>query len=240
MRETDGNCLKVYTRLAYYREWIESILKSENLTSMTTVVTATDSPTTVVETYECNKYKVSCGCSIKNVVLSSTRIIGGEEAVPNSWGMAVSIRLNDSVPYSCGGSIVSQFYILTSAHCVENGLPLEISVHAGVHNRIEDFVILRYAHRIYIHPNWNGSDGTYQNDIALLYIFPPLPVDGNDYLARTCLPYTSSLNETINYPSNGSHLSVVGWGSTHHDNNETAATLQQASVYMLDSNDPVC
>jgi secreted trypsin-like serine protease len=168
------------------------------------------------------------------------RISGGEEAVPHSWSMTVSVRLNDSEQHSCGGSILSQSYILTSAHCVDSALPLEVSIAAGMHNRIEDFSIIRYAHKIFIHPNWNRSDGTYQNDIAILYLLPPLPVDGNDNLARTCVPYTSSLNESVNYLSDGSHLIIVGWGSTENNNNDMSVTLQQASMYTRDNNDSIC
>ncbi len=225
--------------MAYYHEWIGSVLNSKSLTSFT-MATTTDSITNLTTTYECNISKVSCGCSINNVVLSPMRIIGGEEAVPHSWAMAASIRLNYSEIHSCGGSILTSTYILTSAHCIDGASLLEISIIAGIHNRIEDFARIYYVHGIYIHPNWNGSDGTYRNDIALLYILPPLPVDGNANFARTCVPYISSPNETISYPSNGSHLAIIGWGSTQYNNNIMSDTLQQASVYTIDNSDSIC
>jgi secreted trypsin-like serine protease len=225
--------------LAYYHEWIESILNFKSLTSFT-IATTTDSIKNLTTTYECNVFKVSCGCSIENVVLSSMRIIGDEEAVPHSWAMAVSIRLNDSEEHSCSGSILTQSYILTSAHCIDGASLLGISVEGGMHNRIEDFALIRYVHEIYIHPNWNGSDGTYRNDIALLYIFPPLPANGFGNFARTCVPYVSSLDETVNYPLNDSHLAVIGWGSTEYGSNDMSDTLQQASIHTIDNNDPIC
>jgi len=204
------------------------------------MVTTTDSITNLTTTYECNIEKVSCGCSIENVVLSPMRIIGGEEAVPHSWAMAVSIRLNDSATHSCGGSILTESHVLTSAHCIDGASLIEMSVVAGIHDQIQDFLRFSFVHDIYIHPNWNGSDGTYRNDIAVLRVFPPLSVDGNYRLARTCVPYISSLNETVNYPSNGSHLAIIGWGSTQYGNNTTSNTLQQASLYTIDNNDPTC
>lgn len=225
--------------MAYYQKWIESILNIESLTSSPTK-TSTNSITNLNEIYECNVYDVSCGCSMENVVLSSTRIIGGEEAVPYSWSMAVSIRLNDSITHSCGGSILTESYILTSAHCIDGAPVAEISVVAGIHNLIEEFTRYHYVHDIYIHPNWNGSDGTYRNDIALLYIFPPLRVDGNEKVSQTCVPYINPLNTIINYPSNGSHLIVIGWGSTEYDNNSMSDTIQQVSVHTIDNNDSIC
>jgi secreted trypsin-like serine protease len=204
------------------------------------MVTTTDSIANLTTTYECNIDKVSCGCSIENVVLSTMRIIGGEEAVPHSWAMAVPILLNDLATYSCGGSILTESHILTSAHCIDGKSLIEMFIVAGIHDQIQDFPVIRYVHDIYIHPNWNGSDGTYRNDIAVLRIFPPLPIDGNFYLARTCVPYISSLNEAVNYPSNGSHLAIIGWGSTQYGNDTISNTLQQASLYMVDNNDPIC
>ncbi len=231
--------MSIYTRLAYYHEWIKSALTSKSLSSFT-MATTTDSITNRAITYECDVYTVPCGCSAENVELSLTRIVGGEEAIPYSWTMTVSIRLNDSVEHSCGGSILTNDYILTSARCVDGVSMMEISIAAGIHNRVEDFPIVRYVHDIYIHPDWTGSDGTYRNDIALLRIFPPLPVGGNGFITRTCVPYFSSVNETVNYPLNGSHLIITGWGSTQYGNNNMSDTLQQASVYMIDNNDPIC
>ncbi len=225
--------------MSYYHEWIQSVLNFKSFTS-SIIATPTDLIANLAATYECDVYTTFCGCSTKNVELSSTRIIGGEEAVPDSWSMIVSIHLDDSEEHSCGGSILTESYILTSAHCVDSALSTDIYIVAGIHNQIEDFQMRRYVQTVYIHPNWNKNDGTYQDDIALLYIFPPLPVAGNEYLARTCVPYINSLNEVINYPSSGSHLVIIGWGSTQRSDRNMSVTLQQASIYTSDNNDPTC
>ncbi|CAF0725050.1 unnamed protein product [Rotaria sp. Silwood1] len=235
----NGSCLDIVTRLAYYHEWIDSVLNLKSFTSLT-IATKSDSIANVSITYKCNALMVSCGCGRNNVELSPTKIIGGEEAIPYSWSMVVSIRVNDSQEHSCAGSILTQSYILTSAHCVDGASKLEVSIAAGMHNQIEDFAMIRYVHDIYIHPNWNGSDSTYRNDIALLRISPPLFIPGNLGLARTCVPHINSINETVNYPTNGSHLVIVGWGSTQYGYNNMSNTLQQASVYVIDNNDHIC
>ncbi|CAF0916577.1 unnamed protein product [Rotaria sordida] len=238
VEETNGSCLGIYTRLAYYHKWIDSVLNLKSLTSLP-IARNTDLITNLTTTYKCVASMVSCGCGKENVNLSSTKIIGGEEAVPYSWSMVVSIRLNSSEKHSCAGSILTGSYILTSAYCVYGASELEMSVAAGIHNQIGDFSMIRYVHEVHIHPNWNGSDGTYRNDIALLRIFPPLFIPGNLGLARTCVPYFNSINETVNYPSNGSHLIIVGWGSTQYGYN-MSNRLQQASIYMIDNNDHIC
>ncbi|CAF3413027.1 unnamed protein product [Rotaria sp. Silwood1] len=237
--ERSGTCLGIYTRLSYYLEWIESVLNLNSLTS-SSIARNIDSITNRAITYKCNRLMVSCGCSKENVELSSAKIIGGEEAIPFSWSMIVSIRLNNFDEHSCAGTILTESYILTSAHCVAGTLVWDVSIAAGMHNRITDFSMIRYVTEIYIHPNWSGNDGTYRNDIAILRISPPLSMPGILGLTRICVPYINSMAETVNYPSTGSHLVIVGWGSTQYDYNSTSDTLQQTSIYMIDNNDPIC
>ena len=191
-------------------------------------------------TYACDQLKASCGCSGENVILNRARIVGGEEAVPFSWTMSVSIRLNDTTDHACGGSILSASYILTSALCVDGAVPNDISIAAGIHNLEEDFLALRFVQEVYIHPDWNRSDGSYRHDIALLRIFPPLNVDANGFLARTCVPYLSSPDERVNYPREGSDVTVVGWGATEYGRRGTSVTLQQATVSVIDNNASIC
>ena len=191
-------------------------------------------------TYACDPLKASCGCSAENVILNRARILGGEEAVPFSWTMSVSIRLNDTDEHACGGSILSASYILTSAFCVDGVVPDGISIAAGIHNLEEDFLTLRYVQEVLIHPDWNRNDGSYRHDIALLRIFPPLSVDANGYLARTCVPYFSSSDERQNYPRQGSNVTVVGWGATEYGRQRTSVTLQQATVSVIDSHALIC
>src|SRR5690349_18707897 len=69
--------------------------------------------------YVCDKNMVPCGCSPSTVEIKA-RIINGENVIPYSWSMMVSLRVNQTSRESiCGGTILSESYILTAAHCVD-------------------------------------------------------------------------------------------------------------------------
>jgi len=44
--------------------------------------------------------------------------VGGNEVVPGSWPWQVGITIFAGVSIFCGGSIISNQWILTAAHCV--------------------------------------------------------------------------------------------------------------------------
>ncbi|UJR25836.1 hypothetical protein I4U23_007186 [Adineta vaga] len=238
-KHIDDSHIDVVTSLHHYYHWLESIVYTQNH-GLFNIANMADLTKNLPTTYKCNVRTVSCGCSAENVQLSPTKIIGGEEAIPRSWSMVVSIHYHDSDEPSCTGSILTHSYILTSAHCVDDASVMDLHIVAGVHNRVEDFPMIRYVQNIYIHPDWNRSDSTYRNDIALLYIFPPLPINGNGNPALTCVPHINPSSETVNYPSEGSHLVMVGWGSTQYGSTIVSNTLQQVSIDVIDKNDTKC
>ena len=49
---------------------------------------------------------------------STVKIVGGEEAIPNSITWQISMRYKSDEHAFCGGSIISPNRILTAAHCL--------------------------------------------------------------------------------------------------------------------------
>lgn len=196
--------------------------------------------------YVCNE-NASCGCGLNDVSISLSRIVGGEDAVPFSWSMVVSIRFGNPSEHACGGTILTEKFILTAAHCVGR---LEVQeqnrlfVVAGLHNQLvsSPTPMIRRVRQFYIHPEWNKTiiSGT-PNDIAILELVRPLDIGLSFRTARTCLPQMNKSIDISQYPSNHTRLMVIGWGVLEFGSFfSVTETLQQAQIFLIDNNDPSC
>jgi secreted trypsin-like serine protease len=216
---------------------MESVINS----SLTTTTTTTTTPKPPV-LYVCKKTS-SCGCGKADVALTPSRIVGGENAIENSWPMIVSLRLNGTSSHSCGGTILSNSYILTAAHCllrmsIEN--PTGITIAAGMTNRSDPLQIIRNVDRIYMHPNYTSIPGDYRHDIALLHIDSAFVFEPNSKLTKTCIHRIDPPLLTNQYPENGTRLSVIGWGTLRFQDSYLPEILQQVQVFTIDNQDPTC
>jgi endopeptidase E len=196
--------------------------------------------------YKCNK-NLSCGCGYSNVEINA-RVINGEEAVPYSWSMIVSLRYDffhdgNFVRHACGGTILTDSYILTAASCLEGiGGDIKsanVTIAAGIHKRSQSIEIIREVDDSLIHPNWTGS---WHNDydIALLHLSEPLDFQMNSFISRTCL--SSQLynpEELLRYPPINTTLAIVGWGRTVLFGDDSDI-LRQIIVSSIDPNHTKC
>ena len=194
--------------------------------------------------YACDKNRVPCGCGRTNVGINA-RIVNGENAIPNSWPMIVSLRDNrEPSAHGCGGTILTESYILTAAHCVNDVMTGEtvqnMSIVAGVHNLSQTNQIIRQVDRIIIHPLWQTLRTEIQYDIAILHLAEPLDLGFNSSLSRTCLPpRQNNAEEIMNYPSNGTVLVVIGWGTLQFLG-DSPDILQQVTIRSINHFDKIC
>ena len=92
------------------------------------------------------------------------RVIGGGLASPGFFRYQVSLQIMGQ--HFCGGSIISETYVITAAHCPQGFNWSQIKVLVGtvdLTNRSGQYI---GVYTIIIHPNYNDRDLT--NDIALI------------------------------------------------------------------------
>lgn len=130
----------------------------------------------------------------------SGRIIGGETAEPGQFPHQVSLRLLEYF-HMCGGSILSERWIVTAAHCTI-GWPLEyLSIQAGAHLIYGDGEQYEIA-QIIEHPEYD--DWYLYNDISLIQLTVSLVL--NEQVA--IIGYGSATPIGVGVPARAS-----GWGS---------------------------
>jgi elastase-2 len=182
----------------------------------------------------------------------SKRIIGGEEAIPNSWPWVVSVRLKvNNSQHSCGGSLIHDELVLTAAHCmtliikasiiynisVENIFSM-IEVHIGIndhrsHDIDEEFVYdIKYFD---FHKDFKGIDHSLLNDIAIIRLKRKVRLDRPE-VGLVCLPRLASFSGCIH---TGDDLVTIGWGTYAEEFNHGDFTLDNLQQIILTAVDPM-
>ena len=132
--------------------------------------------------YTCDR-TASCGCSKNSATVS--RIVGGEVAASATWGWTVSLDINSAL---CAGSILSDSWVITVAHCLVGILPSQVIVYAGSTARYRGTQTRRAA-RLIVHSGFNPI--TFEDDIALIQLATPLNMSDPN-VSAICLPSASS------------------------------------------------
>merc|ERR1712168_1027532 len=140
-------------------------------------------------------------CGIEGPAIKEGRIVGGVEAHEHAWPWQVALFIDDA--WFCGGSIISENYVLTAAHCADGASYFDVM--AGAHNVRESSEPNRVevtSYNGWTHPEWNSQ--IIQNDLALIELPEPVPM--NSIISTSCLPNSGEVIEV------GSLVTVTGWG----------------------------
>ncbi|KAK9981371.1 hypothetical protein ABG768_000911 [Culter alburnus] len=150
-----------------------------------------------------------------------SRIVGGNVSRPGQIPWQVSLHYQNQ--HVCGGSVISERWILTAAHCVFGfAQPVSWTVHAGMIDLPLSGSKALSVEKIICHANFRPEGLSY--DIALIKL--KLPLSFNDQIAPICLPnYGESFED-------GQMCLISGWGATVYDG-ETSVSLQVTQVPLL-------
>lgn len=165
----------------------------------------------------------------------SKRVIGGTPAKygDNPWMIGIQIYSEKTMVWNgfCGGSMISEKWVLTAAHCIiiedeeENRWENKASnfkIVAGDHKRFftRRFEQERLAKKLIPHSNYMNSK-THDDDIGLIELDRELVRD--KYVQPICLPSSG------NPLPIGEEVTATGWGLLSPKDN-LANTLQEAKV----------
>uniref|UniRef100_A0A8C1XB40 Hepsin n=1 Tax=Cyprinus carpio TaxID=7962 RepID=A0A8C1XB40_CYPCA len=168
-------------------------------------------------------------------MLPEERIVGGVDARQGSWPWQVSLQY-DGV-HQCGGSIISDRWIISAAHCFPERYRhvsrWRVLMGTIYNTPISKNVVIAEVKTVVYHSSYlpfvdaNIDDNS--RDIAVLALTKPLQF--TDYIQPVCLPtYGQRL-------ADGQMGTVTGWGNMEYYGTQANA-LQEAHVPII--SDAVC
>ncbi|KAM4738195.1 chymotrypsin-C-like [Anableps anableps] len=164
-----------------------------------------------------------CGSPTFHPVVS--RVVNGVDVRPHSWPWQVSLqcKIDGEWTHSCGGTVISEQWILTAAHCIIQHMECRVALGKHNLNQIEAGSVYMGSANIVMHEEWNPL--TLHNDIALIKL--EAPVEFSDTIKTACLPsagFTLAPDETC---------FITGWGRLY-TGGPLADILQQALLPVVD------
>uniref|UniRef100_A0A336LWU0 CSON004308 protein n=1 Tax=Culicoides sonorensis TaxID=179676 RepID=A0A336LWU0_CULSO len=144
-------------------------------------------------------------------------IIGGQETIPHEFPhQALLGNTNDE--WYCGGSLISEKFVLTAAHCLKPNRPVIVKL--GMHSlRKDDEKVQKFGvKRVFLHPSYQKP--AVYHDIGLIEL--KRRVKFTPYIRPICLPTTSDINFV-------EKLTATGFGLTKYEG-EQSETLQKIEL----------
>ncbi|KAK9701886.1 Trypsin [Popillia japonica] len=150
-------------------------------------------------------------------------VVGGEDARPKEFPHIALLGYGDpnNIVWQCGGSLISDRYILTAAHCTfsrtEGAVRYVRLGELDLNSTTDDANVTEFTvAEITTHPLYNF--GSNYHDIALLRLNATI-TSFNDYVKPACLATTRDVENA--------NLKIAGWGVIEN-NGPQASILQTA------------
>lgn len=174
-----------------------------------------------------------CG---KPTLTTRGKIVGGTKVEAGHYPWQVSLWNTRANKHFCGGSLVSERWIVTAAHCVSSGgisiNDVEVRLGKLYTNRPEPSreQIIR-PDRIVIHPQYDSDRADYDADLALIHL--KSDVIFTDYVRPICLPLRRQDSDRTLLRT-GNIGVITGWGRRRETGRQVLRTMHQVKVPIVD------
>ncbi|XP_034400153.1 coagulation factor IXa [Cyclopterus lumpus] len=155
------------------------------------------------------------------------RIVGGEVVTPGEIPWQVALMERHSGGLFCGGSILSERWVVTAAHCLgADSFFIRVGEHDIKINEgtEQDYDVLEQ----HVHPRYSASESSHNHDIALLYLKSPILF--STQVRPVCIGPMAFIEALV---KESSPATVSGWGRTRYLGSP-AETLQKVTVPFTD------
>jgi len=168
-----------------------------------------------------------CGKPSTSPQFPWSRIIGGSESQSGSWPWQVGLLIapvgSNTISFFCGGSVISEGWILSAAHCLDdssthNDILVRVGTHSWNSNDGQSFRV----DTVIVHPLYTSSANGIHYDVALIKIQGK--ISWTDNVRPVCLPTPGT------YISNGTVCIATGWGSLYNDQSVLPDNLMQVRL----------
>ncbi|XP_017080584.2 serine protease nudel [Drosophila eugracilis] len=145
-------------------------------------------------------------------IVGDGRIVGGSYTSPLQWPFVVAIYRDGK--FHCGGTIYSDRWIISAAHCVINFAKYFYEVRAGLLRRTSYSPATQIQPVSHVVSHQAYERRSMRNDLSLLRLINPLQF--NRWVKPICLPdkgRTTIGEDWIWGPEEHTLCTVVGWGA---------------------------
>jgi len=174
--------------------------------------------------YNCTVEAVSQNLTCECGAYTESRIVGGIEVEPLSYGWMATLvtDMGGNQSYHCAASLITPYWLLTAAHCTREFSHEKMTVTLGVHKRSNSTAtqIKKKVLEKVDHPNYHSWSG--DNDFALLRI-DGLNLTQHTHIKAICLPEGSDLYV-------GKEATLAGWGPTSSSSASLSDVLTEVKV----------
>lgn len=158
----------------------------------------------------------------------SSLVFGGTEAIDKEFPHIALIgfrQVLESVKYACGGSLISDQWVLTAGHCADTfyGAPTFVKLGSLQKQNENDESKFKIFSVIKIVSHSEYEKGKKVNDVALLKL--DQVVVFTDYIVPICLPVSRNVNISA---------TAAGWGVSENNSNPEYLLKVQLEIFPRD------